>query len=215
MKQEQLIAYSLILFIVIPLLISTLGGILILKGFVGFFPYAKFMYGLTVSLGLLLFILKNFHVLYGLIYIFVISLFHTFTLHKSFFFPDINPILSFLLILLFFAGLLLCIRFIFLNKNLRSIRTLVFSLAGAFVFTAVFTLLLKLARHPIYSYKELGNDFSIGFMLFATIGIGFLITDMVLNAFADRFHLKPDFLTVLPPDENDSDEPGSQKDEND
>jgi hypothetical protein len=215
MKQEQLIAYSLILFIVIPLLITTLGGMLILKGSTGFFPYAKFLFTLTVSLALLLFILKNFKMQFGWIYVLLISIFHTFTLRHSFLFNEINLALNTVMIIAFFIGIMLCIRYIFLNKNLRSVRTLVFSLMGAITFTIIFTLLLLLAGHKIYSYRTLLADFSMGFMLFAIIGIGFLLTDIVLNAIADHYNLKPDFLTVLPPEDEDSDDVKTDKEDDD
>jgi hypothetical protein len=215
MKQEQLIAYSLILFIVIPILITSLGGILILGGVSVFFPYAKFLYSLTVSLALLLFIRKNFHMRFAWTYVLFISLLHTFSLRHSYMFRDINLALDFVLIITFFVGIMLCIHYIFLNKNLRSIRTLLFSLMGAVVFTIVFALLLHLAGREIYDYKTFLSDFSMGFMLFATIGIGFLLTDIVLNAIANHYHLKPDFMTTLPPESEDSDAQNGDKDEDD
>jgi hypothetical protein len=223
MKQEQLIAYSLILFIVIPLLITTLGGMMILSGSVEFFPYAKFLFSLTISLGLLLFTLKNFKVLYGWLFIFLISFFHSYSLRHSFLFEENHLIVNWLLIFVFFAGLVLCIKYIFLNKNLRSVRTLLFSIAGAVVFTGIFTLLLKITEHPLNKYMFF-SDFSMGFMLFATIGIGFLITDIVLNAIANHYHLMPDLLTILPDQESDDelkdnestdDDPVNNKEEDD
>jgi hypothetical protein len=215
MKQEQLIAYSLILFIVIPLIITTLGGMMILKGAAEFFPYAKFLFGLTVSLSLLLFTLKNFKILYGWMFTLVISLFHTVTLRHSFLFNEINLFFDFIILLAFFSCILLCIRYIFLNKVLRSVRTLTFALVGAFIFTVFFVILLLLSGHHVYGFRMIFSDFSMGFMLFAIIGIGFLLTDMVLNAIANHYHLNPDFLTVNPPNEKDAEESDVDKDSDD
>ncbi len=215
MKQEQLIAYSLILFILIPLVITTLGGMMILSGSANFFPYAKFLIGLTVSLGLLLFILKNFKMLYGWGYILIVSIFQTFTLRHSFLFSDVSFLLNLLLVIVFLAGISLCIRYIFLNKDFRSIRTLTFSLSGAVVFTVMFSLLLIFTDHHI-TKNMFYSDFGMGFMLFAVIGIGFLLTDIVVNAIASRYHLKPDLLTVDPIDEDadDDDDDAEVKNEN-
>lgn len=197
MKQEQLISYSLLLLIVIPLIVTTLGGMIVLSSPVIFYRYAKFLYGLTISLGLLLFVLKNFRTYFAVYFIFAISVIESFFAKKGFLFNELHPFLGWVLIFVFYLGIGACIKYIFLSKSLRAVRTLLFSVMGAVVFTVVFIALQMLVHHQLHK-TMLFSDFSMGFMLFAIIGIGFLFSDMIINGLAYKFNLRPDLQTPLP-----------------
>ncbi|HPT72075.1 MAG TPA: hypothetical protein PLE74_07315 [Candidatus Cloacimonadota bacterium] len=219
MKQEQLISYSLIIFLVIPLIVTTLGGLLVLSNPVTFYQYAKFLYGLTISMGFLLFALRNVKIYIAWYYILLLSIILTLLLKNSFLFSEVGVFKTWLIIFVFYAGMIYCIKNIFLNRSLRSVRTLLFSVFGAVVFTIMFIILLMLAQRPLHK-SMLFSDFGMGFMLFAIIGIGFLISDMILNALAFKFDLRPDLNSPLPPKEESDDQiiddtDTSDKDEND
>jgi hypothetical protein len=215
MRQEQFIVMSLMLMIVISLATTTLGGMMLLKTSGEFFRYAQFLYGLTLSLAILLFSLRNFKMLYSWAYVFMITLLYTFVTRKSFYFPDLNLLYSFLLIGMFYSGMVFTLQYVFNNPKLKAVRTLLFSVASAVVFMIVFALFMNLSGHPLLGKAMYSADFLTSFILFVIIGIGFSISDMLIIRLSMKLNVRPDLKSPNPHHRNDDQHRDDEEEDDD
>ncbi|MFB3844688.1 MAG: hypothetical protein ACE14O_02925 [Candidatus Cloacimonadaceae bacterium] len=177
--------------LLLPLIIVTLGGLLVYGSFNSFFFVdtssegaevngpAVIYYALTCVVALMYFFMRMKYTGYEFIALTVMSLIYSLSLQKLT--PAIHRllILYFLPLIVIFLLLWLILRFIIFNRSMRAIRLLLFALLGSGVFTLTFSLQMLLLHQQVTEEFLQGRFFS-GLLLFVFMGFGLSLADDVI-----------------------------------
>ncbi len=188
---KQANATKLFIALIIPLVVVTLGGIFIYKSVTAFFftkhlgvvqesnGPAVIYYSLTLVLALMFYFMREglrgyeFAVYGSLSLVYSLSLSRITAIVGRPFFIYLIPML------LFFSLMWLVLKFIFLNRNFRSFRLLLFALLAAGAFSAAF-IVQNLLLGALVTMQFVHSKFLSGLMLFIFMGFGFSLADYVV-----------------------------------
>jgi hypothetical protein len=191
MNDAKLIPLKLLIALIVPLLMVTLGGFITYHNITDFFfpnnapgsaevnGPAVIYYALTLVIALMFFLMKQGYKGYEFIALGVLSLVYSISLQKLT--PQVQRllILYFVPLLVFFLLMWLILKFIFLNKAVRSTRLLLFALLSSAAFTIAFWLQMQMLKQlPTAEFLQ-GRFFS-GLMLFIFMGFGLSIADFMM-----------------------------------
>jgi hypothetical protein len=188
MNESKLTAVKLFISILVPLVSVTIGGFIVYKTpSAFFFPAAGqsvteangpavIYYALTLVIALMYFLMRQKFRWYDVVAFCSISLVYSLSLQKMT--PGVfRPLyLYFLPLIVFFVIVWLVLKFVFLNRQMRTLRLLIFSLVAAAAFTLAFWLQYTMLKLPA------GNDFLqsrfvSGLMLFIFVGFGLSVAE--------------------------------------
>jgi hypothetical protein len=191
MQDSKLIPAKLLISLLVPMLIVTLGGLLVYKTAEAFFfpsPVqvstesngpAVIYYALTLVIAMMFFLMRQKYKWYEIIAFSSLSLVYSLSLQRMT--PGIHrPVyLYFIPLILLFILIWLILKYIFLNKRIRSMRLLLFSLLSSAAFTMAFGLQYAMLKQPVDS-AFLQSRFFSGLMLFIFIGFGLSLAEFII-----------------------------------
>ncbi len=192
---------KLLITVLVPLIIVTLGGLIIYQTFSAFFYPATetgnaeingpalIYYSLTFVVAVMYFLLRQGYKGYEFIALGLMALVYSLSMQKLT--PEIHrPIyIYFLPLLAFFLMMRFILRYIFLNKAFRSARLLLFSLLSAAAFTITFWLQYVLLRQMTEA-NFLQARFISGLMLFIFMGFGLSLAEFITIKIKGEWALK-------------------------
>jgi hypothetical protein len=191
MNDSKQVFAKLVISLTVPLLIVTLGGLIVYKTFTAFFfpetipgtaevnGPAVIYYALTLVIALMFFLMRQGWKSYEFIAMGVMSLVYALSLQKLT--PQIHRLLYlyFIPLLVFFLLMWLILKLIFLNKHVRGVRLLLFALLGSAAFTLTFRLqYVLLHQHVAGDFMQ--SRFMSGLMLFIFMGFGLSLADFMI-----------------------------------
>jgi hypothetical protein len=191
MNESKLTAVKLFISLLVPLVAVTLGGFIVYQTPAAFFYAATgqattetngpvvIYYALTLVIALMLFLMRQRYKWTEIIAFLSLSLVFSLSMQKMT--PGVfRPLyLYFIPLLIFFGISWLVLKYIFLNRRVRVMRLLIFSLAEAAAFAAAFELqyvMLKLPADSVF----LQAKFVSGLMLFIFMGVGLAQAEYIL-----------------------------------
>lgn len=201
MNESRNIMIKLLIAVLVPLLIVTLGGLIIYQTFAAFFfpatetgiaesnGPALIYYSLTFVIAVMFFLLRQGYKGFEFIALGLMALVYSISMQKMT--PVVHrPIyIYFLPLLAFFIMLRFILKYIFLNKSFRSARLLLFSLLSAAAFTITFWLQYVLLRQMTEA-NFLQARFISGLMLFIFLGFGLSLAEFFIIKIEGRLAVK-------------------------
>lgn len=191
MNEAKSITAKLFISIIIPLIIVTFGGLIVYQTPAAFFypsvnqvnaesngPAVTY-YALTFVIALMFFLMRQGYKLYEFIAIGAISMIYSLSLKKMTPLVTRHLYLFFVPLLAFFLIAWLVMKYVFLNKHIRSMRLLLFALLNSAAFTFAFWLqyiLLRLRTDNMF----LQSRFVSGLMLFIFMGFGLSMAEFII-----------------------------------
>jgi hypothetical protein len=201
MNEAKTIQARLFISLITPLLVVTLGGLIVYGSVSAFFfpavnpamgesnaPAAVY-YGLTLVVALMFFLMRQGYKWTEFIAIAVMSVVFSISMQKMSQVLIVPIYIYIIPILVFFLLMWLVLKFVFLNKHMRQLRLLIFSIFGSGAFTLAFKLLYMLLHQPTNG-AFVQSRFMSGLMLFICMGFGLSLAELMILKLEDRTRLK-------------------------
>jgi hypothetical protein len=190
MNDSKLTAAKLFISILVPLVIVTFGGFIVYQTPAAFFfpspgqsatesnGPAVIYYALTFVIALMFFLMRQKYRWYEVIAFSSMSMVYSLSL-KAMTPGIIRPVYTYFIpLMVFFIIIWVVLKFIFLNRSLRVMRLLLFSLFCSAAFSLAFWLQYIMLKLPIDS-TFLQSRFISGLMLFIFIGFGLSLAEYI------------------------------------
>ncbi len=201
-RKDPRITYArLIVSIAAPLLLVTLGGLIVYGSFSAFLslgPQSKttaangpavIYYGLAFVIALMFFLMREGYAGYEFIALGAVSLAFALSLQRTV--PAAHrPLYAYLApLLLFFLLMWPILKLIFLNPLVRAFRLVIFALFSAAAFSIAFWLMFLLLKLPVEP-GFIQTKFFSGLLLFIFLGVGLSIAELVMRKMVKSEKLK-------------------------